>query len=216
MKVSKLLIDAYDHGLLNDGSSAFAGIEHGSMAGCAWDSSFKVYWSRVDVAAGHENDNLMKIPCYPASSGRDIVKLISVSVVPFGYSKSFACISDELGLRDKLTLTLYALLIRLFKFFINKDGSAIYGSNSDQLHQVRTYIEGKLKIANDSLLHHDENGLPITGDNCNGWIGVSTLQALFILEHNAVCDTLNVHLHASIYRVNFGVTSYIRIAATFS
>ncbi|PWA64600.1 hypothetical protein CTI12_AA338690 [Artemisia annua] len=44
---------------------------------------------------GHENDNLMKIPCYPASSGRDIVKLISVSVVPFGYSKSFARISDE-------------------------------------------------------------------------------------------------------------------------
>ncbi|PWA71596.1 heme peroxidase [Artemisia annua] len=70
------------------------------------------------------------------------------------------------------------------------DGSAIYGSNSSQLHQVRTYKEGKLKIANDGLLHHDENGLPITGDIRNGWIGVSTLQALFILEHNAVCDTL--------------------------
>ncbi|GKB95549.1 vacuolar import/degradation protein Vid24, partial [Tanacetum coccineum] len=26
----------------------------------------------------------------------------------------------------------------------------------------------------------------------NGWIGVSTLQALFILEHNAVCDTLKL------------------------
>lgn len=79
---------------------------------------------------------------------------------------------------------------------------------------MRTYKEGKLKIANDGLLHHDENGLPITGDIRNGWIGVSTLQALFILEHNAVCDTLKVHLHASIRIVNFGATSYMRFAAT--
>nr|GEV53158.1 alpha-dioxygenase 1-like [Tanacetum cinerariifolium] len=70
------------------------------------------------------------------------------------------------------------------------DGSAIYGSNSSHLHQVRTYKEGKLKIENDGLIHHDENRLPITGLMHNGWIGVSTLQALFILEHNVVCDTM--------------------------
>ncbi|KAJ0657040.1 putative heme peroxidase superfamily, heme peroxidase, animal-type [Helianthus annuus] len=40
------------------------------------------------------------------------------------------------------------------------------------------------------LLQHDNDGLPIAGDIRNSWIGVSTLQALFIHEHNAVCDTL--------------------------
>nr|GFD21036.1 alpha-dioxygenase 1-like [Tanacetum cinerariifolium] len=70
------------------------------------------------------------------------------------------------------------------------DGSAIYGNNSGELSQVRTFRDGKLKIAKDGLLQHDQNGLPIAGDILNNWIGVSALQALFILEHNAICDTL--------------------------
>ncbi|KAJ9540707.1 hypothetical protein OSB04_027213 [Centaurea solstitialis] len=70
------------------------------------------------------------------------------------------------------------------------DGSAIYGTNSSVLRKVRTFKDGKLKIADDGLLHHDEDGLPIAGDIRNSWIGVSTLQALFILEHNAICDEL--------------------------
>ncbi|XP_076909736.1 alpha-dioxygenase PIOX-like [Bidens hawaiensis] len=70
------------------------------------------------------------------------------------------------------------------------DGSAVYGSNSRAANHVRTFIDGKLKIAKDVLLQHDNDGLPIAGDIRNSWIGVSTLQALFIHEHNAVCDTL--------------------------
>ncbi|XP_071706536.1 alpha-dioxygenase PIOX-like isoform X2 [Rutidosis leptorrhynchoides] len=70
------------------------------------------------------------------------------------------------------------------------DGSSIYGNNSSQLQQVRTYIDGKLKIETNGLLQHDDDGLPLAGDVRNSWIGVSTLQALFILEHNAICDTL--------------------------
>nr|XP_043631921.1 alpha-dioxygenase 1 [Erigeron canadensis] len=70
------------------------------------------------------------------------------------------------------------------------DGSAIYGSNSSKLQQLRTFKDGKLKIGKDGLLQHDNNGVPLSGDVRNGWIGLSTLQALFILEHNAVCDTL--------------------------
>ncbi|KAL8247144.1 hypothetical protein R6Q59_008360 [Mikania micrantha] len=70
------------------------------------------------------------------------------------------------------------------------DGSAVYGSNSSAARHVRTFIDGKLKIAKDDLLQHDDNGLPIAGDIRNSWIGVSTLQALFIHEHNAVCDVL--------------------------
>ncbi|XP_024991524.1 alpha-dioxygenase 1-like [Cynara cardunculus var. scolymus] len=70
------------------------------------------------------------------------------------------------------------------------DGSAIYGSNSFSLNHVRTFKDGKLKIAKNGLLRHDEKGFPIAGDIRNSWIGVSTLQALFILEHNAICETL--------------------------
>ncbi|CAI9262943.1 unnamed protein product [Lactuca saligna] len=70
------------------------------------------------------------------------------------------------------------------------DGSAIYGSNSSKLNQLRTFKEGKLKIGKDGLLQHDNDGVPLSGDVRNGWIGLSTLQALFILEHNAICDAL--------------------------
>ncbi|MFS8011249.1 putative hem peroxidase superfamily, hem peroxidase, animal-type [Helianthus anomalus] len=70
------------------------------------------------------------------------------------------------------------------------DGSAVYGSNLKAGRHVRPFIDGKLKIAEDGLLQHDNDGLPIAGDVCNSWIGVSTLQALFIHEHNAVCDAL--------------------------
>ncbi|XP_076909735.1 alpha-dioxygenase PIOX-like [Bidens hawaiensis] len=70
------------------------------------------------------------------------------------------------------------------------DGSAVYGSTSSAARHVRTFIDGKLRIAEDSLLQHDDEGLPVAGDIRNSWIGVSTLQALFIHEHNAVCDAL--------------------------
>ncbi|XVF16474.1 hypothetical protein REPUB_Repub10bG0034000 [Reevesia pubescens] len=70
------------------------------------------------------------------------------------------------------------------------DGSVLYGSNKERLQKLRTLIDGKLKISEDGLLLHDEDGIPISGDVRNSWTGVSTLQALFIKEHNAVCDAL--------------------------
>ncbi|KAJ4961595.1 hypothetical protein NE237_021505 [Protea cynaroides] len=70
------------------------------------------------------------------------------------------------------------------------DGSSIYGNNKEGLERVRTYKNGKLKISEDGLLLHDEDGIAISGDIRNSWAGVSTLQALFVKEHNAVCDAL--------------------------
>ncbi|KAM4132745.1 hypothetical protein ACJW30_01G275100 [Castanea mollissima] len=70
------------------------------------------------------------------------------------------------------------------------DGSVIYGSNAETLQKVRTFKDGKLKISSDGLLLHDQDGIAVSGDVRNSWIGVSTLQALFIKEHNAVCDSL--------------------------
>ncbi|KAE8021580.1 hypothetical protein FH972_007457 [Carpinus fangiana] len=70
------------------------------------------------------------------------------------------------------------------------DGSAIYGSNAERLGKVRTFKDGKLKILPDGLLPHGQDGIAVSGDVRNNWAGVSTMQALFIKEHNAVCDTL--------------------------
>lgn len=58
--------------------------------------------------------------------------------------------------------------------------------------RVRTFRDGKLKIAEDGLLEHDNDGIPISGDVRNSWAGFTLLQALFVKEHNAVCDMLQV------------------------
>ncbi|XP_042504920.1 alpha-dioxygenase 1-like isoform X2 [Macadamia integrifolia] len=76
------------------------------------------------------------------------------------------------------------------------DGSSIYGSNAKAMGKVRTYKDGKLKISKeDGLLLHEEDGIAISGDVRNSWAGVSTLQALFVKEHNAVCDALKKEYH---------------------
>ncbi|CAA6669887.1 unnamed protein product [Spirodela intermedia] len=53
-----------------------------------------------------------------------------------------------------------------------------------------TLVDGKLSIGEDGLLLHDEQGRAVSGDVKNSWAGVSILQALFVKEHNAVCDAL--------------------------
>lgn len=67
------------------------------------------------------------------------------------------------------------------------------------MQKVRTFKDGKLKISEDGLLLHDQDMIAVTGDFRNSWAGVSTLQALFIKEHNAVCDALKVHIYIYIY-----------------
>ncbi|KAI7731161.1 hypothetical protein M8C21_006569, partial [Ambrosia artemisiifolia] len=93
------------------------------------------------------------------------------------------------------------------------DGSAIYGSNSTKLQKLRTFKDGKLKIGEDGLLEHDKDGIPLSGDVRNGWIGLSTLQALFILEHNKICDELKKEDHTlgdeDLYRYARLVTSAV-------
>lgn len=68
----------------------------------------------------------------------------------------------------------------------------IYGSNEEVLKKVRTFKDGKLKISKQGNLHLNEDGTTISGDIRNSWAGVTTLQTLFVQEHNAVCDTLKV------------------------
>ena len=79
-----------------------------------------------------------------------------------------------------------------FCFYMTRDGSVIYGNDKEGMRRVRTFIDGKLKISEDGLLQHNEKGIPISGDVRNCWAGFSLLQALFVKEHNAVCDMLKV------------------------
>lgn len=73
------------------------------------------------------------------------------------------------------------------------DGSVVYGNDTEGMVRVRTFTDGKLKISSNQLLEHDAKGIPIAGDVRNGWAGLSLLQALFVKEHNAVCDMLIEH-----------------------
>ncbi|KAI3936812.1 hypothetical protein MKW98_021674 [Papaver atlanticum] len=74
------------------------------------------------------------------------------------------------------------------------DGSVIYGNNKEGMERIRSFKDGKLKISDkDGLLEHDEKGIPISGDVRNCWAGFSLLQALFVKEHNTVCDMIMVH-----------------------
>lgn len=83
---------------------------------------------------------------------------------------------------------------------MTRDGSVIYGNNKEGMGRVRTFQDGKLKLSKQGLLQHDEKGIPISGDVRNCWAGFSLLQALFIKEHNSVCDMLTVsHLIANSY-----------------
>lgn len=73
------------------------------------------------------------------------------------------------------------------------DGSVVYGNNASESKKVRTFKDGKLKLGDDGLLLHDNDGIALSGDVRNSWAGVSVMQALFIQEHNSVCDMLKLH-----------------------
>lgn len=63
------------------------------------------------------------------------------------------------------------------------------------MRRVRTFKDGKLRISVDGLLDHSEKGVPISGDVRNSWAGFSLLQALFVKEHNSICNMLKVRSH---------------------
>jgi hypothetical protein len=70
------------------------------------------------------------------------------------------------------------------------DGSQIYGSDQPTQARVRG-TSGKLRIGEDGLLPLDpRTGQDVTGAPGNPWVGLSLMQTLFALEHNAICDRL--------------------------
>lgn len=72
------------------------------------------------------------------------------------------------------------------------DGSQIYGSDEQTAQKLRTGFDGKMKIGETALLPLSVDGVELTGFSDNWWIGLSMLHALFVAEHNAICDRLKL------------------------
>jgi heme peroxidase len=75
------------------------------------------------------------------------------------------------------------------------DGSQIYGSSEQRCRELRSGEGGKMKIEDGRLPNETEadlDGVDLTGFSDNYWIGLSLLHTLFVKEHNAICDYLQV------------------------
>jgi len=72
-----------------------------------------------------------------------------------------------------------------------REGSQIYGSGKQRQVEVRTFVDGKVKVGDDGRLpRSDIPGIDLTGMRENWWVGVGLLHTLFAREHNAVCDAV--------------------------
>jgi Animal haem peroxidase len=74
------------------------------------------------------------------------------------------------------------------------DASQIYGSGNSRQAEVRTFVDGKIKVDENGRLplspEPGEPGIDLTGMRENWWVGVGLLHTLFAREHNAICDAL--------------------------
>ena len=71
------------------------------------------------------------------------------------------------------------------------DSSQIYGESPPAGAKIRAHQDGKLNIdPRTKRIPVDANGMEITGNTSNWWLGLSLLHNLFTLEHNAICDHL--------------------------
>jgi hypothetical protein len=71
------------------------------------------------------------------------------------------------------------------------DGSQIYGSDPAFAQALRSGEHGKLRLDANCLIPEEiESHVDLTGVAGNFWVGLALLHALFMLEHNAICDRL--------------------------
>jgi hypothetical protein len=71
------------------------------------------------------------------------------------------------------------------------DASQIYGSNQETIDQLRSHVDGKMRIEADGFLPLDpEQEIDLVGFPGTWWFGLSMLHTLFVKEHNSICDRL--------------------------
>jgi hypothetical protein len=72
------------------------------------------------------------------------------------------------------------------------DGSQIYGSDPAFARAIRSGEAGRLRITPQGLLPEEiEAHVDLRGVAGNFWVGLALLHALFMLEHNAICERLH-------------------------
>jgi hypothetical protein len=72
------------------------------------------------------------------------------------------------------------------------DGSQIYGSDPAFARAIRTGEGGRLRVTPQGLLPEEvEAHVDLRGVAGNFWVGLALLHALFMLEHNAICERLH-------------------------
>jgi hypothetical protein len=71
------------------------------------------------------------------------------------------------------------------------DASQVYGGDPAFAQAIRSGEDGRLRITAQGLLPKDvEDHVDLRGVAGNFWVGLALLHALFMLEHNAICEKL--------------------------
>jgi alpha-dioxygenase len=80
------------------------------------------------------------------------------------------------------------------------DASWLYGQSHEAVEHTRSFEGGRVRVSdlypNAKVASRDETTgtyYNTTGDNSNGWLGVSLLQELFLKEHNAIADAIRTN-----------------------
>jgi Animal haem peroxidase len=71
------------------------------------------------------------------------------------------------------------------------DASQIYGSSQERIDELRSHVDGKMKLGDDGLIPVDPaTGIDQVGNPGTWWLAMGLLHTLFVKEHNVVCDCL--------------------------
>jgi hypothetical protein len=78
------------------------------------------------------------------------------------------------------------------------DAAQLYGSDRGRQMQIRSGVDGMIKLGTDGMLPDDPTnpGVDFSGFNDNWWIGLSLLHNLFAREHNVLCGALKARYPA--------------------
>eukprot|EP00775_Hariotina_reticulata_P000236 gene236-440_t len=76
-------------------------------------------------------------------------------------------------------------------------GCQIYGTTPERAKEIRSHVDGKIKLtskgpvtSDGSYLPLDSDGKELVGFNLNLWSGLQLLHYLFAKEHNTICNML--------------------------
>ncbi|KAJ6553187.1 heme peroxidase [Mycena capillaripes] len=68
------------------------------------------------------------------------------------------------------------------------DLSQVYGVDEARHATLRSFVDGKMKVAEDGLIPVGPDGIDIAGYSDNWWAGLSLLHNIWVKEHNLICD----------------------------